>query len=264
MRMHIAILRGAALLVPCRQRNDWLSEWRSELWYVRQSRGTKGVTAFCLGAFKDALWLRRNAPRPEAHKMSRLESPVRCVLFLALLAAASLFLAIRAPYILVEGEPPVRELLILLNLHALLITFLVLPAITSLRLGEYPANSHSPPLATRLRRWFFFAIKIALIILILSCTSVSLKWIQPYVWAIYLLTFRWALIDQRQRCPVCLRLLTNPTRIGGPSQTFLEWYGIELMCAKGHGLLYVPEIPTSCYSTQRWLYLDPSWRGLFF
>src|SRR5258706_376844 len=83
-------------------------------------------------------------PRPEAPKMSRLESPVRCVLFLALLAAASLFLAIRAAYILVEGEPPVRELLILLNLHALLITFLVLPAITSLRLGEYPANSHSP------------------------------------------------------------------------------------------------------------------------
>jgi hypothetical protein len=162
-----------------------------------------------------------------------------------------------------EGELPVRELLILLNLHALLITFLVLPAITSLRLGEYPANSHSPPLATRLRRWFFFVIKIAFIIQILSCTSISSKSIQPYVWVVYLLAFRWALIDQRRRCPVCLRLLTNPTRIGGPSQTFLEWYGIELMCARGHGLLYVPEIPTSCYSTQRWLYLDASWSGLF-
>ena len=263
MRMHLTILRAAALLAPCRQRTEWLSEWRSELWYVRQSRGTKGVTAFCLGAFKDALWLRRNAPRPEARKISRLESPVKCVLFLALLGAASLFLAIRAPYTRVEGDLPVRELLILLNLHALLVTFLVLPAITSLRLGEYPANSHSPPLATRLRRWFFFAIKIAFIIQILSCTAVSSELIQPYVWAVYLLAFRWALIDQRQRCPVCLRLLTNPTRIGGPSQTFLEWYGIELMCAKGHGLLYVPEIPTSCYSTQRWLYLDPSWNSLF-
>ncbi len=235
MRMHLTIPRAAALLAPCRQRTEWLSEWRSELWYVRQSRGTKGVTAFCLGAFKDALWLRRNAPRPEARKISRLESP----------------------------DLPVRALLILLNLHALLVTFLVLPAITSLRLGEYPANSHSPPLATRLRRWFFFAIKIAFIIQILSCTAVSSELIQPYVWAVYLLAFRWALIDQRQRCPVCLRLLTSPTRIGAPSQTFLEWYGIELMCAKGHGLLYVPEIPTSCYSTQRWLYLDPSWNSLF-
>jgi len=184
-------------------------------------------------------------------------------LFLALLGAVSLWLAIRAPYTRVEGEPPLGELLIRLNLHALLISVLVLPAITSLRLGEYPENSHSPPLPTRLRRWFFFAIKIALIIQILSCAAVSLKLIQPYVWAVYLLAFRWALIDQRQRCPVCLRLLTNPTRIGGASQTFLEWYGIELMCAKGHGLLYVPEIPTSCYSTQRWLYLDPSWNGLF-
>jgi hypothetical protein len=256
MSIYIAILWGAALLVPCRQRNDWLNEWTSELWYVRQSRGTKGVTAFCLGAFKDALWLRRNAPHPEGRKLFRLESPVKCVLFLALLGAVSLFLAIRVPYTRAEGEPPVGELLILLNLHALLITFLVLPAITSFSLGEYPANSHSPPLATRLRRWFFFAIKLALIIQILSCTSVSLKIIQPYVWAVYLLTFRWALIDQRQRCPVCLRLLTNPARIGGASQTFLEWYGIELMCAQGHGLLYVPEIPTSCYSTQRWLYLD--------
>ena len=263
MRMHLATLRGAALLVPWRQRAEWLSEWRSELWYVRQSRGTKGVTAFCLGAFKDALWLRRNTPCQEARKMSCLESPVKSLLFLALLAAVSLLLTIRVPHARVEGEPPVREQLILINLHALLITFLVRPAITSLRLGEYPANSHSPPLATRLRRWFFLAIKIALIIQILFCTSASSKLIQPYVWVIYLLAFRWALIDQRQRCPVCLRLLTNPTRIGRPSQTFLEWYGIELMCAKGHGLLYVPEIPTSCYSTQRWLYLDPTWSSFF-
>ena len=74
---------------------------------------------------------------------------------------------------------------------------------------------------------------------------------------------RWALADQRRRCPVCLRVLSNPTRIGGPSHVFLEWYGTELICVQGHGLLYVPEIPTSCYSTQRWQYLDPSWSTLF-
>ena len=263
MRMHLAMLWGAALLVRCQQRAEWLSEWRSELWYVRQSRGRGGMTAFCLGAFKDALWLRRNAPRPEVRKTSRLESPLKCVLFLAVFSAVSSFLAICVPHTRLEGEPPVNEQLILINLHALLITFLVLPTTTSLRLGDYPANGHSPPLATRLRRWFFFAIKIALIIQTLSCTSVSAKLIQPYMWVLYLFAFRWALIDQRQRCPVCLRMLTNPTRVGGASQTFLEWYGIELMCAKGHGLLYVPEISTSCYDTQRWLYLDPSWSGLF-
>ena len=30
-----------------------------------------------------------------------------------------------------------------------------------------------------------------------------------------------------------------------------------------HGLLHIPEIPTSWFSTQRWLYLDPSWSSLF-
>jgi hypothetical protein len=58
-------------------------------------------------------------------------------------------------------------------------------------------------------------------------------------------------------------VLTSPALIGMASQTFLEWYGTELICEKGHGLLHVPEIPNSCYSTQRWTYLDPSWRVLF-
>ena len=44
----------------------------------------------------------------------------------------------------------------------------------------------------------------------------------------------------------------------------LAWYGTELICVKGHGLLHVPEIPTSSYSRQRWLRLDPSWRELFY
>jgi hypothetical protein len=28
-------------------------------------------------------------------------------------------------------------------------------------------------------------------------------------------------------------------------------------------LLHVPDIPTSWFSSQRWLYLDPSWSALF-
>ena len=73
----------------------------------------------------------------------------------------------------------------------------------------------------------------------------------------YVLAFRWAVIDQRRRCPVCLHVLTNPVRIGESSHTFLAWYGTELICAKGHGVLHVPEIPMSRYRTQRWLDLEP-------
>src|SRR5262249_932432 len=138
------------------------------------------------------------------------------------------------------------------------------------RLGEYPRCGDRTPWTKRSRRWIFLGIKLALILPIVFCGTLDLaplissSGIQPHAMLVgYVLAFRWALIDQRERCPVCLRLLTSPTRIGRPSQTFLEWYGTELMCDKGHGLLHVTEIPTSCYSAQRWLYLDPSWRSLF-
>jgi hypothetical protein len=74
---------------------------------------------------------------------------------------------------------------------------------------------------------------------------------------------RWILADQRRRCPVCLRLLANPVRMGEPSRILLEWHGTELMCLRGHGMLYVPEWPAIWSSRRRWLALGPSWGGLF-
>jgi hypothetical protein len=71
------------------------------------------------------------------------------------------------------------------------------------------------------------------------------------------------LLDQRRRCPVCLQMLRNPVRVGQPSRNFLAWNGTELICVAGHGFLHVPEMPTSWFSTQRWLYLDASWRSIF-
>jgi hypothetical protein len=79
----------------------------------------------------------------------------------------------------------------------------------------------------------------------------------------FLFAFRWILQDQRKRCPTCLRVLSNPARVGQASRNFLAWNGTELICAGGHGLLHIPEIPTSWFSTQRWLYLDASWGSLF-
>jgi hypothetical protein len=81
--------------------------------------------------------------------------------------------------------------------------------------------------------------------------------------SICLLGLRWVLLDQRQRCPVCLRCVTSPAQVGVASRTFLAWNGTELMCAGGHTLLHVPGLPTSWFSTQRWMYLDASWAFLF-
>jgi hypothetical protein len=81
--------------------------------------------------------------------------------------------------------------------------------------------------------------------------------------SICLFGLRWVLRDQRQRCPVCLRRLTHPARVGQPSRSFLDWNGIELICVGGHGMLHIPEMQTSWFDTQRWLYLDSSWDVLF-
>lgn len=229
----LAILRTAAFLVPRRKRAEWLTEWRSELWYVRGPQ-----VSFCLGAFRDALWLRRNtAPRPL--------SPLRCCLILAMLAAASISVAL-----------PLREQPIPAHLLMASIALLVLSGTTAVNWGEYPRQRR------RGWRWLYFAFKIACLsstvffgfLALVSFGAAPIA--GPGSVAGYVLAFRWALVDQRRRCPVCLQLLTNPVHFGQASQTFLAWYGTELICAEGHGVLQVPEIPASSYSAQRWFSLE--------
>ena len=238
MTVHLAILRAAALLVPDAERTEWLAEWTSELWYVREAR-PREATGYCLGAFSDALWLRRNRESSNAPKLL-LKSPLQCIMLLTILAGAS-FLSTRHL---------MKEIRILPHLLVILMALLVLPVVTSLDFGEYPANNR--PLSWPGRRWMFFATKVALLLTTVFCGAITLVTIGAPILAGYVFAFRWALMDQRRRCPVCLHLLTSPIRIGEPSHTFLAWYGTELICAKGHGVLQVPEIATSCYRTQRW------------
>jgi hypothetical protein len=144
----------------------------------------------------------------------------------------------------------------------------VLPAARTLSL-----TSDSGFWAPRLHRWVVLTVELGFVLPIAYCGLLKLTYLSTFLIpgniqifaALVGCTFglRWVLIDQRQRCPVCLRVLTKPARVGSPARNFLAWNGTELMCAKGHGLLHVPESPTSWFSTQRWLYLDPSWSGLF-
>jgi hypothetical protein len=163
-----------------------------------------------------------------------------------------------------------------LFLFAVILAFLSLPATTSLPLGEYRLSSRKLSWSTRLRRWTFLCGKVALLLPIVYLVSLDLAYLRStldtlsseYIqlvsaFSICLFGLRWALRDQRQRCPVCLGKLTHPARVGQPSRNFLAWNGTELICIGGHGLLHVPEIPTSWFSTQRWMYLDPSWEILF-
>lgn len=159
---------------------------------------------------------------------------------------------------------------------AMMLAFLALPATTSLPLGEYPIHPRRQPWSIRLRRWLFLTMKLALVLPVVCFASLDVarpfasmqattsEYIQLCVaFAGTLAALRWVLRDQRRRCPVCLQFLQNPVHVGQPSRSFLAWNGTELICVVGHGFLHVPELPTSWFSTQRWLYLDPSWKSLF-
>ncbi|MGB6077644.1 MAG: hypothetical protein WBG29_18580 [Candidatus Acidiferrales bacterium] len=258
--LHVAMLRNAALLVPAPERGEWLAEWKAELCYVNHD-----ATAFCLGSFRDALWLRRKSF--SVRRALSLDSPLRCVVFLAILAALTLLavMPFRRAW-LPAWSPPGAAQFALGCLWMYLLSLLVFVTLNPLGLGEYPANRHAPSLVIRLRRWIFLVTKIALVTPIPVFVSVTLIPVFPgapslmvFAWVF---GFRWVLTDQKQRCPVCLRLLTNPARIGSPTQSILGWYGTELVCTRGHGLLYVPVAPTSWFSTQRWQYIDPTWSRL--
>lgn len=420
VRLHRALLRGAALLVRAPERGEWLAEWCAELWYVGRNRRT----AFCLGAFRDAFWMRRHSPAP-----AYLQSPWECLAVLGVLAGLSVFFAFRlplpreilfsqspsgklmtitgiplgdyrrlpgdsanfafygpahfhggdpavalasrnlfellqvpagaagdpriAPLVLtrtawrhyfasdphvvgrrltIAGRPaqvtavvsddvwrlpgladawllvdepslgplttgyvlarvssstrsisvhnaeggfdhftyvPLSEPQVLIALLMVMgVSAVILPTVTSLSLGEYPADRHALSQPAEARRWIFLAAKIALVLPITFLGSIDLfsliaNGLQAHGMLVgTVVGLRWVLIDQRRRCPVCLRVLSNPTSIGEPSRTLLEWYGTELVCGRGHGLLHVPEIRNS-YSQQRWLHLDSSWSSLF-
>jgi hypothetical protein len=159
---------------------------------------------------------------------------------------------------------------------AILLALLALPAITSVSLDEYSVSSHRPPWPRRILRAAYLGAKLALLLPIIYFVSLDCAYWHPsqhtaaseYVqllmsFLICLFGARWALLDQRQRCPVCLRRVAHPAQVGLASRTFLAWNGTELMCTGGHTLLHVPGLPTSWFGAPRWLYLDASWEFLF-
>src|SRR3954468_23424371 len=81
MTVAYAFLRAAALLAPAADRDRWLAEWRSELWYIPREQ----ELSFCLGAFRDAVEVRRQRPATP-----RLVSHWHCLAFLALLGVVCL------------------------------------------------------------------------------------------------------------------------------------------------------------------------------
>jgi hypothetical protein len=143
----------------------------------------------------------------------------------------------------------------------LLVACLIVPLASSLSLRDLLG----------VRRWTFLSVKIALMIPALFFGAVDLAFLplpvpvllyQSSLWGA-IFAFRWALLDQRERCPVCLRRLAKPVRVGESSYIFLDWHGTERMCPRGHGLMHVAEGSSLWFSGQRWMAFDASWTALF-
>lgn len=126
------------------------------------------------------------------------------------------------------------------------------------------------------RYWIFLAAKTALLLAIPTAVwvEVTTRLQQPTGLAEVLAAvvptllflvisgcaLRWSFLDQRARCPVCLRRLAMPVSMGSWSSV-LDPATTELLCESGHGALSVPE--TESGESDRWTALDRSWRGLF-
>jgi hypothetical protein len=109
--LHIALLRSASIVVPGPERGEWFREWSGELWHVRQSctpadcaswKGQREVIAFCLGAFQDALCLRRAAYSRRLPLAAMTGTPRQCILIMSGILAASYALALLLPGVRVE------------------------------------------------------------------------------------------------------------------------------------------------------------------
>ncbi len=163
-----------------------------------------------------------------------------------------------------------------LFLFMIFLAALALPAIISVTMGEFQLSPSSLVFSKRLRHTGFLLAKITLILPLVWLASLDFAYASPSIglpmaqgiqgifsFVFGLAALYWAVYDQRQRCPICLRRLTHPARVGQPSRNFLAWNGTELICEGGHGLLHIPELPNSWFGSQRWLTLDPSWSALF-
>lgn len=251
---HRLVLRLAAIIVPGALRADWLAEWQGELFHssAEPDIDRARLTAFCWGAFRDAFWLWRHHPA----RLRILGSPVGCISLLLVVAGVA-----RAAWAVsdqVRGYPSMSLFLVVAS--AVLLTSVN----TRLLLVLHPRASR----IDTTRRRLFFLLKIVLILaslhyaLVVAASLAAWGAVQLLI-ILCTVAFRWALRDQRTRCPVCLRLLAKPVRVGVGSSGFLGWNGVEMICNAGHGLLYVPESPSDHYHDPHWVTLDSSWRALF-
>lgn len=248
------LLRSAQRVVPGSHREEWLRHWHAELYHSHSRRSASARHRLALGLLLDAAWLRKE------HWRSNLAGS--SALCLALLALLLLLAAL--PVFILAGNPKAFATTIACSLPSF--AFGSLPiGIVGLFTSRVSVEERALPLHGRIRACIFQACKIALLLPLTFLLSVDLfAPLRPFSWfpafllqsfafaALALIAFHWTVVDSNLRCKHCLRPLAEPMRVGRPSHNFLEWNGFELLCSEGHGLLSIPEIESSSYTSSRW------------
>ena len=287
---HVAVmierlLPIAGRVVPRQKRLDWAKEWQAELWHQRhgdrrvwRERGAlHDAVSLAYGLLADAAWLRADWAR----------ETVRGSAYSCLWALGAYCLLCAAMERVIEGSW--YSFFRVLSAHFFGgFVFVAAPAIFA-AVATYPlrplrCNRQHPGarglLSTRAKWNLFLAAKgvltLALGFLVSMVATEPARllvgrysdWVELALYALVVTAgMRWALLNQEQRCQRCLRMLSQPTRVGNPSHNFLEWSGTELVCADGHGLLHVPEMQGSWCWYDLWVELDlefdSGWGGMF-
>ena len=159
---------------------------------------------------------------------------------------------------------------------ALLMTLLALPASQPLSSGDARVEQQDLSTALKVRAAGFLFLQMVLVVVssglvalivasIAHCNEPAEESLFQAVvtFALALPLLRVVLHGHRHRCPHCLRPLGHAAMVGSPSTSFLDWYGLELVCEQGHGLMHVPDMPTTWFPAPRWVVLDASWSELF-
>jgi hypothetical protein len=153
-------------------------------------------------------------------------------------------------------------------------------ALGSKRLGRARTQKLKLSFRQTSRWWGFFLLKTLLLFALCFLGSLELMGkasimltgaVHPFVGAfstwLFLVTamvaLSWSLHDQGRRCRFCLRRLSNEASVGTPGYLLLDWWGTELVCSDGHGILHVPEMKSSWQEFDQWVSLDESWKPLF-
>ena len=129
------------------------------------------------------------------------------------------------------------------------------------------------------RWWGFFSAKAVLVLLLSFVVALELTHFGSVLltgavqsisdvvsmWVFLVLAIgalSWVVYDQRRRCRVCLHRLGLSVHVGCPGYTLLDaWSATELVCAEGHGTLYMPDTDASWLEGDQWSALDTSLAG---